>query len=90
MSNYDRGMRVLKIMLTACLVALLPAGCGSNIQEEAEDIFRQCIEDSGGTAGDFEGYIEDGQLLLVAGPIDADADTFDYCFDFTNEQLAGD
>lgn len=89
MSNYDRAMRVLRIMLAVCLVALLLAGCGSNIQQEAEDIFRQCIEDSGGTAGDFEGYIEDGQLLLVAGPVDADPDTFDYCFDFTNKQLTG-
>lgn len=80
--------RIATTLLAGLVAAGLLAGCGSGVQREAEDIFRQCIEDAGGTAGDFEGYIEDGQLLLVAGPVDAEPEAFEFCFDFTNDQLA--
>jgi hypothetical protein len=80
--------RTLRATVAGLLAAILLGGCGSSIQQKAEAIFAQCIEDAGGTVGEFEGYVEDGQLLLVAGPVDTDPDTFQFCVDFTNTELA--
>lgn len=71
------------------LTAALLVGCGSNIEDEAEQIFRTCIEAGGGTTGEFAPYIENGQLLLVQGPVEASPELFESCFAETNEQLAG-
>ena len=77
---------MLRLMTIVLGVALL-SGCGSSIEDEAAEIFRACIEQGGGTTGEFEPYVEDGQLVLVQGPVDAPAELFEECFDATNAQL---
>ena len=70
------------------LAVVLLGGCGSSIEDEAEQLFRACIEEGGGTVGDVVAYVENGQLVVVQGPVEAPAEISDECFNLTNEQLA--
>ena len=78
-------VRLLTIVVV--LGAALLGGCGTSIEDEAAEIFGTCIEEGGGTTGEFEPYVENGQLVLVQGRVDASAELFEECFDFTNGQL---
>lgn len=80
---------MLRLLSTVLFLAALVGGCGSSIDDEAEQIFRACIEVGGGSAGEFAPYLENGELLLVQGPVEASPELFESCLTETNEQLAG-
>jgi hypothetical protein len=77
-----------RIIATVLLAALLLTGCSSPA-DRAEELFRACIEEGGGTTGDLVPMMEGAQLVVVAGQVDAPADLFDQCFAATNAELAG-
>jgi hypothetical protein len=70
------------------LLTVLLTGCGSSLEDEAEDLFRTCIEEGGGSVGDVVLYVEEGELVVVQGPVDAPGELSDRCFESTNQQLA--
>lgn len=80
---------MLRLVSTVLVLAALVAGCGSSIEDEAEQLFRACIEAGGGSAGEFAPYVENGELLLVQGPVAASPELFESCLTETNQQLAG-
>lgn len=77
-----------QIAAAVVAVVALTAGCSSGIQEQAEELFRACIEQGGGTTGDLSPTMEGGQLVAMSGPVDASGDLVAQCFDATNAELA--
>ena len=80
---------LLRFAMGLLLSVLLLGGCGSSVEDEAEELFRACIEAGGGTIGDVVPFVEDGQLLVVQGPVEASIELFEECLESANEQLAG-
>ncbi len=77
-----------RLAIGALLSITLLGGCGSSIEDEAEDLFRACIEEGGGSVGDIVPYVENGELVVIQGPVDASAELTEECFVSTSEQLA--
>ena len=75
-----------RVVAAVFLAAALLTGC-SSLEDRAEELFRACIEEGGGTAGEIVPLMENSPLVVVAGPVNASSDLFDQCFEATNVQL---
>ncbi len=72
----------LRPSIAGLLAITLIASCGTDGQEQIEEIFQECIEVGGGSTGDFEALLgPDGKLVSIGGEINAGEELFNRCFE---------